>query len=367
MRHILIVLLLILTSLGYAADRHMLRLPDIEGYHIVKCDLHNHTVFSDGLVWPDFRILEAWVTGLDALAITDHIEYLPHSGDISADHNRSYDLARKPAQQAGIILIKGSEITRDMPPGHFNALFLTDSNALDTETWQDAIQAAYDQDAFIIWNHPGWKGQQPDGIARWYDEHEGLVQKGMLHGIEVVNSNEYYPEAHQWCLDKQLTMIGTSDIHGTIAMEYNQGPDDHRPMTWVLVEEVNKQSIKHALMNQQTLVYWRDQIIGLEKYVRPFFKAAVEIKTPAINRRTSRSVEIANPTDLPFELELLQSTTGVSAPARVTLKPGTIQSLSLGFDKQESYETIELQYEVTNLRIAPDSGLSVSWEFTVIE
>ncbi|RQW07468.1 histidinol-phosphatase, partial [candidate division KSB1 bacterium] len=231
-------LLVVLSCLSFTQligrDRLVWRIPDINGYKIVKCDFHSHTVFSDGHVWPTFRVGEAWADGLDALAITDHIEYQPNEKDVSTDHNRSYELAKGAAQSAGILLIKGAEITRDMPPGHFNALFLQDAAPLDVEDWRQAFDAAHEQGAFIFRNHPGWRGQEKDGIGKWYDEHEELYQAGKMHGIEVVNDDEYYPEVHQWCLDKKLTMLGNSDIHSTTDMEFNQSEPKHRPMTWVL-------------------------------------------------------------------------------------------------------------------------------------
>ncbi len=52
--------------------------PDMSEYKTLKCDFHMHTVFSDGLVWPTIRVDEAIDEGLVAIAITDHLEYLPH-------------------------------------------------------------------------------------------------------------------------------------------------------------------------------------------------------------------------------------------------------------------------------------------------
>jgi len=49
-----------------------------------------------------------------------------------------------------------------MPPGHFNALFFNDTQALDKQDWHEAFVEAKKQGAYIIWNHPGWKAQQPD-------------------------------------------------------------------------------------------------------------------------------------------------------------------------------------------------------------
>ena len=77
---------------------------------------------------PTVRVDEAYREGLDAISLTEHIEYRPHKKDIIADHNRSYELSQKQAKKLGILLIRGSEITRSMPPGHFNAIFLNDSN-----------------------------------------------------------------------------------------------------------------------------------------------------------------------------------------------------------------------------------------------
>ena len=100
--------------------RAEIKIPDIPGYRTLKCDLHMHTVFSDGQVWPTVRVEEAWREGLDVISITDHIEYLIHKDDILKNHNRPYEIARAKAEELGIILIKGAEITRSMPPGHFN-------------------------------------------------------------------------------------------------------------------------------------------------------------------------------------------------------------------------------------------------------
>ena len=74
----LLITILLLGTVSLTAQRRMLNMPDIPGYVTLKCDFHSHTVFSDGNVWPTQRVGEAWRDGLDALAITDHIEYQPH-------------------------------------------------------------------------------------------------------------------------------------------------------------------------------------------------------------------------------------------------------------------------------------------------
>ena len=108
-----------------------IKLPNILGYKTLKCDFHMHTVFSDGIVWPTYRVIEAWEEGLDAIAITDHIEKQPSKKYVSGDHNASYEIAKQLAIEKNILLVHSGEVTRSMPPGHLNALFLSDVNLLD--------------------------------------------------------------------------------------------------------------------------------------------------------------------------------------------------------------------------------------------
>ena len=178
--------------------RNDIRIPDVDGFHVLKCDFHTHTIFSDGRVWPTMRVDEAWKDGLDAIAITDHIEVRPWKPFVSGgDLNSSFDIAKQRADQIGFIVIKGIEITRAKPLGHINALFITDANPIETPEPLDAVNEAYRQGAFIMWNHPGW----PDDRCTMYDVHEQLIKEGKIHGVEVFNSAEYYPKAIDWCRD----------------------------------------------------------------------------------------------------------------------------------------------------------------------
>ena len=57
------------------ADRHEtcrreMVLPQVNGYNVYKADLHTHTIFSDGQVLPSLRVQEAWLDGLDIMAVT---------------------------------------------------------------------------------------------------------------------------------------------------------------------------------------------------------------------------------------------------------------------------------------------------------
>ena len=74
---------------------------------------------------------EAQREGFELIAITDHLEYQPKKEDIpNPDFNRSYQIAKESVGGGDLIVLPGSEITRNMPPGHFNAIFIKDANKL---------------------------------------------------------------------------------------------------------------------------------------------------------------------------------------------------------------------------------------------
>jgi hypothetical protein len=282
--------------------RKEIHLPDILGFKTLKCDFHMHTIFSDGIVWPPYRVDEAWKEGLDAIAITDHIEHNPSKLNVSGDHNAGFLIAREEAVSKNILLVHAGEITRSMPPGHLNALFISDANLLDVPDPKEALLAAKKQGAFIIWNHPGWKDQQPDS-CRWWPMHEELYEAGLINGVEVFNELEYYPIAVDWCLNRKMAVIANSDIHD-ITSELFDLEKGHRPMTLVFAHDRSLESLKEAMENQRTLAYFDNKMAGKEEYLKAVFNAAITVKPIGKTRPDKESTYmISNSTDIPFELE----------------------------------------------------------------
>lgn len=352
------------------SEREVIRIPDVMGYRALKCDFHIHSVFSDGEVWPSVRAKEAWMNGLDAFSLTDHIEYTPHKDDLPiVTFNRSYEIAKSTANALHLTILQGAEITRDMPPGHLNALFLKDIDPLNAKEWKDAVQAAVDQGAFVFWNHPGWTGQQADGIAKWYDEHTELFEKGVIKGIEVVNSDEYYPQVHQWCLDKKLTMLGNSDVHSPIGMSYDPMKGKHRPMTIVFARENTEDSIREALLDRRTVVYFDNWLIGEEKFLDPIFSKsiAVDFNTMTLKGKASAGVQVTNNSSFDFELELDGTIEELSVPQKITLPAGKAVMLRVTskMEKLNDTKKFELPYRVTNLKVRPNDGLPIRLNVTV--
>jgi len=342
-----IAVVLLSTACVLGQVRQEVRIPDIRGYKTLKCDFHQHTVFSDGNVWPTVRVEEAWREGLDAIAITDHIEYQPHKQDIPTNHNRPYEIALPTAKERGLLLIKGAEITRDTPPGHFNALFLEDVNPLDTKELLDAMAAADKQGAFIWWNHPDWKPEHKG----WFDIHTTLYEKKYLRGIEVVNGSSYYPDVQQWALDKNLTFMANSDIHAPSLLERSTA-EKHRPMTLVFAREKNIPAVKEALVSGRTAIWFENKIIGLRQHLEALFEATIRITDIERDGKVVRFT-LRNVSDLPLEL---QRTDG-PGPKELVLPGEAVMRVRVNAGNPE--KPVEMSYTVKNFLIAPEEGLPV--------
>lgn len=346
-----------------ATTRKIIDIPPVDGYQTLKCDFHMHTVFSDGLVWPTIRVEEAWREGLDAIAITDHIEYQPHSEDIPTNHNRGFELAEEQAKQSNLVFIKGTEITRRTPPGHFNAIFIGDASEYiedrtDNSKNKLAISKPAEQNAFIFWNHPGWKVDKIDGSYEWMDFVADLHKENMLHGIEVFNGFSFHKKALDWCIDKNLTVLGTSDIHNLTAHDYKNDDDVHRSMTLVFAKEKTASSIREALEAGRTVAWSSKYLAGKEENVRALFNACVEIGNSYYTstrkgkdgpETSTRYYEIRNNSDLFFHLK------SNADQSEVILAPKSIQRIRQNSEQQN------LTFEVINTFIRSDQHLSVTF------
>ena len=334
-------------------NNRTIKFPDIANYKTVIADLHMHTVFSDGSVWPDIRVYEAIRDGVDLIATTEHLEYQPHAKDIPhPDRNRAYELASKLADQGNLLVVNGSEITRDMPPGHGNAVFIQDANKLLMDDPIAVYREANRQGAFTFWNHPMWASQYTDGIAKLTDMHKQLIAEKLLHGIEVVNDKTFSDEALQIALDNNLTIIGTSDIHGLVDWRYNIPEGGHRPVTLVFADDRSADQSKEALMAGRTCVWFNNMLIGKEQFLVPLINASIAVKSAVYDEEnTVLPVVISNSTGVNFILENLSDYTfqnntdilEITANTETLLEVRTIERL----------KELSLKFRVLNALTAP--------------
>lgn len=355
--------------------RTEMNIPDIPGYHTLKCDFHTHTVFSDGNVWPTVRVDEAWALGYDAIAITDHIEHQPHKKYVPVQHEASYEIARPRGEMRDVIVIQGCEVTRAMPPGHLNAIFLKDVRAIETDRIREmhageyhsgrfkdsvdhqhkdylmALEEAVNQKAFVFWNHPGWRAQAIEGIRLW-DLHKELIGKGWIMGIEVANMGEWYPEAFQWCLDYGLTMLASSDIHQTEEIFEKTNKLKRRPVTLVFAGERSAESIREALDNARTAVWFNDLVMGRKEFLEPLCRNSIEVSGPfLIDSEGRRYYNIRNLSDFYLEMAELSGGGSLDLPPKSTVVHRVEKT------KQEA------TYSVEQFLIEPQKNLEIQLTF----
>lgn len=305
------------------SDGRAIEFPDTADHLTLTLDPHTHTVFSDGHVWPSIRVGEALRDDLDAYAVTEHLEWQPHRADIPhPDRNRAWRESVAASEGSDLIVINGSEITRDLPSGHINALFLEDANALlrhpedvpaddvrgyytAAGEWPpaEALRAANAQGAFVFLNHVYWTNQRPDGIARLTDFHREMIDAGLVHGIEVANGDTYSEESFAIALAHDLTIIGTSDIHNLVDWDYAPHAGGHRPVTLVLAEERSEAGIKAALEARRTVAWYRNLLIGRSEHLLPILSASITVEAARYLPDTQiLAVTLRNDSDARFQL-----------------------------------------------------------------
>jgi hypothetical protein len=410
-----VVLSLALTASSPAADERAIQFPDIPGYRTLKGDFHQHTTFSDGKVWPHVRVEESVRDGLDAMAITDHLEWQPHRRDLPhPDRNRPFEIARDAAslpaglsegdywiieqyrggredqvkaqttlaarpigseKEAGpqdILVVPGVEITRNMPLGHVNALFIKDANRLLDPDPLVVLREASAQGAFLVWNHP-WslnRGAGADGVARQTDYHRQLMDEQLIHGIEVVNTDTFSEEALQIALERKLTIMGCSDIHGLVDWVYPTRKK-HRPVTLVFAREKTLSSLHEALREQRTAVWFNNTLIGRAEWLEPLIKAALQVRSLgykpdrrrfSIQDRPDTSlldIEIANSSDAAFILRNATAYKIATEGEVFTVPPHS--AIKLTVLTRERIPTAPLSFEILNATTAPGQHPTVNW------
>ncbi len=363
------------------AEARKIIFPDTARHKTLVVDLHTHTVFSDGHVWPKIRVGEALRDGLDAMAVTEHLEYQPHIADIPhPDRNRAYIETVAAAEGSDLMVIAGSEITRGDPAGHINAIFINDANALfkvttptadptdvrafyeATDAWpaQNAVNAAAEQGAFMFWNHPYWTVQSPDGIARMNDFHAANLEAGKLHGIEVANGKDYSAEAHAIALEHGLTLIGVSDIHDLIDWDYAPHNGGHRPVNLVLATERTPAALRSALFAGRTLVWFKNLLIAREPEMTAMLNASLQVTEAKYQPNTQvLEVSIHNHSDASFDLRNQTDMTFMDHANRISIAPHATTTFSV--KPGEAATSLALTFEVENALLTPTSHPSITF------
>lgn len=301
-------------------QRTHINLPAIDGFTPYTADLHTHTVFSDGHLSMEARVREAWADGLDVMAVTEHLEYRPHeknlvkylkgytngaeaknynfvskdrpasSADILVDYNYPVEVARKEAQKYDITIIPGIEITRrEGEYSHFNALFTTDNNAVYAPETFESIRNAKKQGALVMHNHPGWTHKDMK-ITKFEKQ---VYDAGLLDGIEIMNGEEFYPQAIDRATKYNLFVSSNTDTHYPTAERYEKH-GSLRNMTIIYAKDKSLKSLREAIDARRTLAYSFGTLAGDKELLRKFFEASVSARKTFVDYKGRAEVVISN-------------------------------------------------------------------------
>ena len=337
-----------------------------ENIYYISSDLHIHSVFSDGAVWPTIRVDEAIRDSIDLISLTEHLEYQSHLSDIPHNNrNRSFQIAGGYVQNRPLAVVHGTEITKPMPPGHFNAIFIKDANKFfdnnkEPLDFRKAINEANEQEAFVFWNHPMWEANRSDGIAKLDPIHREVINKKLLHGIEVVNFDTFSEEAMQIALDNKLTMMGTSDVHILIDWDFNIKKESyHRPITFIMSENRTIKSIRDALFNGDTFIWYRDLVIGKHKNLRQVIDNNLKVVSKGYGYRDRKveilQIELINKSVAPINLNYIGDYTFHNDYKFIEIQPKSSKTIYVKTKKVEN--KVNLEFEILNYVIAPKTNL----------
>jgi 3',5'-nucleoside bisphosphate phosphatase len=359
-----VVAIFALSPAGDAQERrHRLVVPAPTGFEVLTADLHLHSVFSDGEVWPTVHVREAWRDGLDVVSLTEHREYRPHARDLSGGTLRAYELARPLAEQLGILLVPGVEITRPVPgqtshwpvgSAHFNALFISDEEPLDAPDLATALGTARGQGGFVTWNHPQFMGRP----AQWYQHVNELFERHLFSGIEVVNGDEYSPEAFAWALERRLTILACSDAHLPMPAHLRSA---RRPVTLLFARRRDVEAIREALVERRTAAWLDGDVWGEEEWLRAIWDGAVQAPaavSTAWRAGADFALALENTSAIDFDVEV------ESAPAWLRVSQVRLPRSATALLRGRVLDTapagpqqIALGVRVRNLHVRPDAQL----------
>ena len=314
------------------AQRTEIIIPEVKGYNVYKGDFHVHTSYSDGTVRPAGRVNEAWLDGLDIIAITDHYEnqsgvkkflkvtapynedgqpteYLSPSkvGSVKVDFEAIHAEAAAQLEKSGypMLLIKGCEMARNAKThGHFNCLFLKNFDNLYSKDMAEALRKVKAQGGIVTHNHPAWRRDTSDKTPF----HEQVYGEGLVDGVEVVNGSTFYPHIVRRCIDEKLTMFANTDIHGISS--YTRMPSaPFRTMTLVLAKELTEKDVKEAILKHRTLAYVSGNVIGTEEWLTELLNASLDCRVVSENKeKETRKFQITNHSSIPYSLRVGKKT-----------------------------------------------------------
>ncbi len=354
--------------------RQELHFPAVGGWKILKAEFHVHTIYSDGQVTPEVRVLEAWRDGIDVLGISDHAEHIDVA--LPQHKERSYGRAKDLAGRLGLQLILTSEIStiaqvkRPLRNSDFIVTLLSDEQAL-SRAYPDAMAQASKQNAITIWAHPG---------AEWNEHSRSVLNAGTLHGIEIYNSHVswsrsrglesvrgawMWPHAMEWAERHELAVFAGSDAHWPIDLMTRGEPGGRRPMTLILSTGSDSNAIREAILERRTVAWFGEMLWGPRHSLEGLVRACVSVVRlePNAAVRPKFAVGVTNACPLPFNLLPRAESADLKFKAgEMDIPPQATLSLPLSTSDDNLPKSFRVELTFANVYTGPGNPLVLTYD-----
>jgi hypothetical protein len=252
-----------------------------------------------------------------------------------------------------------------MPPGHLNAIFLTNSMPLASH------QLAATRPAWRMSKARSSFGITPAGGAQLKDNKVRLVRRTFVARRARLPARHRSRERTR--LLSRSAPLGDREEADHVQQLRHPRPaesrlsrppaNDHRPLTLVFAKDRSREAIKEALFARRTAVYSGEQLIGDEQYLKPIFANAVKFVKPSvkITGKDKYFLQLANTSDITYELERVGDVADLTTPKSLRLAGNktVLFEVKAKANAANGTKQIAATYRVKNLLVGPDEPLTV--------
>jgi hypothetical protein len=195
-----------------------------------------------------------------------------------------------------------------------------------------------------------------DRRAQWFAHVDEVFRQGLFQGIEILNGDQYSPEAFAWALEKRLTMLACSDAHLPMPAHLRSA---HRPVTLLFARTRDAAGVREALDSRRTAAWLDDDIWGEEQWLRAIWDGGA--RWPQVRARPGDAlvVPIENRTSIDFLLMFEDGPVTLPWPSlRVRAGATTLLHARVPAGAVPG-AALEIPAEVRNLHPRPGEGLNV--------
>ena len=155
--------------------------------------------------------------------------------------------------------------------------------------------------------------------------------------------------------EHDLTLIGTSDVHGLVDWRFEIPNGGHRPVTLVFAHEKSEKAMQEAMEKRQTAVWFKNTLVGPREFLGPLVEASLEI----VHRSQGLvpTLQIHNHSDADYILLNTSAYTLHNFSPVFTLKAH--ETTALMVKTLEKLETFELTFKVLNAFTSPAEHLDI--------